>query len=188
VPLPEAYSRVTNPERFRPLHTLMVELIGHLETTFDVEHVEGYGLDSGLERVDLARPSVKVVPRDTSAASIAVAFTAFPGLLVRIGRWRIEAFPSCGCDACAETADGEGGRLTQMVDDVTAGRFREAIWVPEVGDAWQESEFCSPGGHSTSRARIDRSYALQMLAGSDCLRLEWRPWLRGKKVDGSQPV
>jgi len=102
VPLPEAYSRVTNPERFRPLHTLMVELIGRLEATFDVEHVEGYGLDSELERVDLARPSVKLVPRDTSAASIAVAFTAFPGLLVRIGRWRIEAFPSCGCDACAK--------------------------------------------------------------------------------------
>jgi len=187
-PPPEAYSRGTNPQRFRPLHALMVELIGRLGATFDVERVEGYGLDDQLERVDLARPSVKLLPRDTSAASIAVSFTAFPGLRVRLGRWPIEAFPSCGCDACAETADGEGARLTQMVDDVTAGRFREAIWVPEVGDAWQESEFCSPHGHSSSRTRVDRSYALQMLAGSDCLRLEWRPWPRGKKVDGSQPV
>jgi hypothetical protein len=182
-PPPEAYSRVTNPERFRPLHTLMVDLIGRLEATFDVERLEGYGLDDELERVDLARPSVKLLPRDTSAASIAVSFTAFPGLRVRVGRWRIEAFPSCGCDACEETAEGESARLTQMVDDVTAGRFREGIWVPEVGDAWQESEFCSPSGGSSNRVRIDRSYALQMLAGSDCLRLEWRPWPRGKKSD-----
>ena len=188
VPPPEAYSRVTNPERFRPLHTLMVELIGRLEATFDIDRLEGYGLDDELERVDLVRPSVKLLPRDTSAASIAVSFTAFPGLRVRVGRWRIDAFPSCGCDACDETANGEGARLTQMVDDVTAGRFRETIWVPEVGDAWQESEFCSPGGHSSSRARIDRSYARQMSAGSDCLRLEWKPWPRGKKANRTDPV
>jgi hypothetical protein len=188
VPPPEPYSRVTNPERFRPLHTLMVELIGRLEATFDVERLEGYGLDDELERADLARPSVKLLPRDTSAASIAISFTAFPGLLFRVSRWRIDAFPSCGCAARDETIDGEGARLTQMVDDVTAGRFREAIWAPEVGDAWQESEFCSPSGGSSNRARVDRSYALQMLAGSDCLRLEWRPWPRGKKADRTQPV
>src|SRR5262249_44838795 len=134
VPPPEAYSRVTNPERFRSLHTLMAELIGRLEATFEVELVEGYGLDDELERVDLVRRSVKLLPRDTGAASIAVSFTAFPGLRVRVGRWRIEPFSSCGCDACDETADGEAARLTQMVDDVTVGRFREAIWVPEAGD------------------------------------------------------
>jgi hypothetical protein len=44
-PAPEAYSRVTNPERFRPLHTFMVELICRLEAAFDVERLEGYGLD-----------------------------------------------------------------------------------------------------------------------------------------------
>ena len=65
---PEAYSRVTNPERFRPLHTFMVELIGRLEATFDIDRLEGYGLDDELERVDLVRPSVKLLPRDTSAA------------------------------------------------------------------------------------------------------------------------
>jgi len=105
-----------------------------------------------------------------------------PGLRVRVGHWRIEAFPSCECDACDVTADGEGARLTQMVDDVMGGRFGEAIWVPEVGDAWQESEFCSPRGHYSSRARVDRSYALEMLAGSDCLRLEWRPWPCRKRL------
>jgi Family of unknown function (DUF6226) len=182
-PPPEAYSRVTNLERFRPLHTFMVELIGRLEAAFDVERLEGCRLDDELERGDPVRPSIKLVPRDPRAAPILVSFTAFPGLRVRVGRWYIDTFPSCGCDACDETADGEAARLTQMVDDVTGGRFREAIWVPVVGDAWQESEFWSPCGRSSSsRTPIDRFRATQMLAGSDCLRFEWRPWPQGEKA------
>ena len=42
----------------------MVELIGHLEATFDVDRLEGYGLDDELEKGDLVRPSVRLVPRD----------------------------------------------------------------------------------------------------------------------------
>ena len=145
----------------------MVELIGRLEAAFDVERLEGYGLDDELERGDLVRPSVKLLPRDPSAAPIFVSFTAFPGLRVRVGRWYIDAFPSCGCDACDETADDEAARLTQMVDDVTGGRFREAIWVPLEGDAWQESEFWSSCGRSSSRTPVDRFHARQLLAGSD---------------------
>ena len=186
-PPPEAYSRVTNPERFRPLHTFMVELIGRLEAAFDVERLEGYGLDDELEKGDLVRPSVRLVPRDQSAAPILVSFTAFPGLRVRFGRWYIDAFPSCGCDACDETADGESARLTQMVDDVTGGRFREATWMPLVGDAWQESEFRSPRGRSSSRTSVDRLHATRLLAGSDSLQFEWRPWPREKKAERTIP-
>jgi Family of unknown function (DUF6226) len=187
-PPPEAYSHVTNPERFRPLHTFMVELIGRLQAAFDVERLEGYGLDDKLESVNLVRPSIKLVPRDPRAAPILVSFTAFPGLRVRVGRWYVDAFPGCGCDACDETADGEAARLTQMVDDVTNGRFREAIWVPLEGDAWQEAEFWSPCGRSSSRTAVDCCHARQLLAGSDCLRLEWRPWPREEKADRAHPV
>lgn len=187
-PPPEAYSRVTNPERFRPLHSFMVGVISRLEADYDVERLDGYGLDDELERADLVRPSIKLLPRDPGAAPIVVAFTAFPGLVVRVGRWHTDRFPSCGCDACDETADGEAARVTQMVDDVTAGRFREAIWVPLVGDAWQESEFWSPCGRSSSRTAVDRSQARQLLAGSDCLRFEWRPWPREEKADRTHPV
>ena len=86
-----------------------------------------------------------------------------------------------------ETADGEAARLTQMIDDVTGGRFREAIWMPLVGDAWQESEFRSPRGRSSSRTSVDRLHATRMLAGSDCLRFEWRPWPHEEKADRTIP-
>ena len=79
---------------------------------------------------DLARPDVKLTPVDPNAAPIVMAFTAFTGLRVRFGRWYVEPFPDCGCDACDESAEGEIERLSEMVDDVTAGRFREAIEIP----------------------------------------------------------
>ena len=59
-----AYSRVTNPERFRPLHSAMLEIVGRLESIYDVELAEGYGLDAELERgLRPARPQVRLVPR-----------------------------------------------------------------------------------------------------------------------------
>ncbi len=62
-PPPEAYSRITDPGRFRALHDFAVPLLSRLEATFDVERLEGYGLDHELERSDLVRPSVKLLPR-----------------------------------------------------------------------------------------------------------------------------
>jgi len=130
-PPEEAYGRLTNLERFRPLHPAILEIIGQLEEQFEVDRVEGYGLDKGLVRslggadFDLARPDIKLTPSSSDAAPIVVAFTTFPGLYVRFGRWYTEAFPSCGCDACDESADEEIERLNEIVDDVTAGGFRE---------------------------------------------------------------
>ena len=121
-PPEDAYSRVTNAERFRPLHPTMLEIIGRLENGFEVERTEGYGLDEELEKgLGLARPCVRLSPRDPDAAPIAVLFSAFPGLHVRFGRWHTEAFPSCGCDACDESAEDQIERLNEMVDDTTAG-------------------------------------------------------------------
>ena len=102
-PPPEAYSRFTNPERFRPLHAFMVELIGRLERAFDVERVEEDGPGDVFEGCEFAYPGARLQPRDLGAAAIVVAFTTFPGLRIQVGRWYIDAFPGCGCDACAES-------------------------------------------------------------------------------------
>ena len=187
-PPPEAYERVTDPERFRALHDAAVRLLRRLEATFDVERLEGYDVDRELEESDLARPSVRLLPRSPDAAPIVLAFTAFPGLRVRFGRWRTDAFPTCGCDACDETADDEADRLSGLVDDVTAGRFREAIGLPFLGHTWQELEFWSARGRSSSRWRIARSRARQMLRASDRSSFEWKPWPRSETAVASDIV
>jgi Family of unknown function (DUF6226) len=178
-PPPEAYSRATNPERFLPLHTFALRLLEQLQAAFSVERFEGYGLDSELEVGHLARPTIRLIPRDQKAAPLAIAFTTFPGLRVRVGRWLIDRFPSCGCDACDETADGEATRLAELIDDVRCGTFREAISFSLAGDGWQESEHWSLGGHRhSSRSLLDRARAREMLAGRESWSIEWEPWPR----------
>ena len=133
-------------------------------------------------RESLARPPIRLTPRDPQAATIVVAFTEFPGLYFRFGSWRKEPFPSCGCDACDETPDGLIEEMTRMVEAVVSGGFREAMRVPRLlGSGWQESEFRYDDGHggfSRSQGRVPRSRALEMTGGNLNVTLEWKPWPR----------
>jgi Family of unknown function (DUF6226) len=175
----DAYSRVTNPERFASLHDFVAELLDRLELEFDAERAHGYGLDPELERgCKLARPTESLVPRDFGAAPIVVSFSAFPGVRVRFGRWYIAAFPSCGCDACDETAESETPRLKSLIDNLTAGRFSEAIRIPLDGRAYIDSEFWSVGGRSAQHLQVDRDRARQLVDTSDRCSYDWGPWPR----------
>ena len=182
-----AYSRVTNPERFRPLHTAMLEMIGRLEDQFEVDRTEGFGLDEELAKnLETARPDVRLIPSDPDAAPIVAVFSTFPSLRVRFGRWYIEPFPDCGCDACDESAEGEIERLNDKIDDVTAGRFREAIEIPPasfMGTGWRVARFWSPddGRNSTrqrSASRVSGRRVREMTGGRRRLDLNWKPWRR----------
>ena len=182
-PPPEAYGRVTDSERFRPLHESMLEIIRRLERDFDVERTDGYGLDGELERgLDLAGPCVGLRPRDPGAAPIVAAFTNFPGLHVRLGRWHIEALPACGCDACDESVERQVESLEQMVEGVVHGRFREALRrpvLPFMGSCWVEAEFLSPAGSRSTGSRLDRLSARRMSGGRRRVELDWGPWPPG---------
>ena len=184
-PPEEAYSRVTNPERFLPLHAAATELVDRMEREYAVERLAGH--DSGDEpgRVRLARSPirlVRLVPHDPQAAPIKVAHTDFPGLHLWFGSWRTEPFPGCGCDACDESAGREIEKMIRMVEAVVSGGFHEAMRVPPLlGDGWQESEFRFDDGHgefSRSRHRISRSRALEITGGERHMTLEWKPWSR----------
>ena len=178
-PPPEAYSRVTNPERFAPLHVVAAEFLRRLELEFDATSSEGYGLDRELEEgCPPARPTVGIVPRDVGAAPVVVAFSAFPGLRVRFGHWYMTAFPSCGCDACDETVEGEAERLKCLIDNLTAGRYREAIRIRLDGVAWQESEFWSADGRYSQESPLDPARAVQLVARTDQSSHDWGPWRR----------
>ena len=196
-PPEEAYGRLTNIERFRPLHSAVLEIFGRLEERFEVDRTEGYGLDHelvrGLEGADfgIARPDIRLTPKDTDAAPIVVAFTTFPGLYVRFGRWCTETFPSCGCDACDESAEEEIERLNKMVGRVTAGGFRETIRRPLLsftGSGWNETKFWSTGsGRSESMSRVDSRRAREMTGGRRRLDLNWEPWRRRESPSTFSP-
>lgn len=175
-PPPEAYSRVTNPERFEPLHPAALTHLERLQDRFDVERVEGYGLDPELEQADLTRPSVRLVPAGGKGASITVVFTSFPALSMRCGRWLDLAFPECGCDACAATLDSELERLSETIDDVVSGRFTETIRIPFLfGSAQQEWKLWAPAHQMGGARRIPRSRARTLVSGAN-REIEWPPW------------
>ena len=175
----EAYTRVTNPERFVSLHDTATELLDRLELEFDAERREAYGLDPELEEgFKLTRPSVAVLPRDVGAAPVIVAFSAFPGLRVRFGHWYVVAFPTCGCDACDETAQSETERLGSLIDNITSGGFREAIRVRADGTPWKESEFWSTGGSFAEESRLDEALARKLVDATGRSSCNWQPWPR----------
>ena len=158
-PPDEAYSRVTNPERFQPLHEAALRLLDRLRADFDVEMTEGYDLSVlSIGKDRLARPSITLSPNDSGCAPITVAFTDFPGVRVRFGKWKKEEpFPDCGCDACDEDADGEIEGMTEMFESVIAGGFLEAIRIPRfLGDGWLGSALTDSGMPMTESERAAR--------------------------------
>jgi hypothetical protein len=192
-PRPAEYSRVTNPERFRPLHQRALGLLARLEATYDVERSEAFGLVPGMmQPFEYARAPVTLTPVAPDAAPIAIAFTNFPSLIVRYGRWHAQSFPSCGCDACAEDAVAEAERLDAIVAKVVAGQFAEALRIPLLGDARLAHAF--RGSHSGEGwagegwTTIARAVA-RALAGHGPRRVQWQPWPpRGRHTGDSAPA
>jgi hypothetical protein len=179
-PPAEAYSRVTNPERFRVLHEHADGLLARLRADHDVAVSARFELLPVLmQPFEHARRPVTLTPVAADAAPLSVAFTTFPSLLVRYGRWHVAAFPSCGCDACDEDAAGEGERLDDLVGSVVAGRFEEELRIPWLGDARLYGRF----GDDPSRGRssgdgwttLPRGVA-RAIAGAGPRRVRWQAW------------
>ena len=177
-PLGEAYSRFTNQERFRPLHDWALEKVAHLQLEYDVTLEEGFGLDDELERSPLSRPTVRLTPLRESCAPVTIAFADSPGLEVRVGRWVTDVFPSCHCDACDEMPEEEFERLTELLDDVVAGRFRESIRLQRDGSGWSSREFWNDDGIRTRSggSLTSREETARILGDREEVVLEWMPW------------
>ncbi len=185
VPLPDAYSRVTNPERFLPLLEHAGAVCARLHATYDVTATEAFALLPHLIwQVEHERPPVTLTPATPTAATLRFAFTTFPSVIVRYGRWHAAPFPSCGCDACGATAEGEIERLDALVDGVVGGRLTEELRVPLLGRARLSYRFGgeegAPGLRQEGWASVTRAVA-RSLGRVGPRRIEWAPWARRQK-------
>ena len=176
-PPDDAYSRVTEPERFRPLHDWALETVARLQTEYEANLDEGAGMDAELERSPLSRATLRLTPLQDSCAPITIVFTDLPGLAVRAGRWFTEPFPSCGCDTCDEMPDDAFEGFTRLLSAVVAGNFRESLYLQPEGDGWCTREFWSADDFRRSgKSRVLRDEASQILNGEAEIVLEWMPW------------
>lgn len=126
-PLPEAYGRVSNPERYRVLHHWGRDLLDRLSAEFAVDRADVTGQEPSPLRSDAAARAVRLTPRDAGAGPLTVVFTGFPGLAVRCGRWHKFALPSCGCDACDEDPGQLQEQLKDHVGALVSGNFSERL-------------------------------------------------------------
>jgi hypothetical protein len=139
-----------------------------LVDTYAVDAVEGSDTDEELARgASLARV-VQLVPSSRSGATLTVGFTTFPGLVVRYGKWHVEAYPHCGCDACDESPDYLARDFADRVDLLAKGRFREKLTL----SGWLTFEFSEMGSGET---RLGIREALSRGAPS---RSAWEAWRR----------
>ena len=175
-PPDDAYSRVTEPERFKPLHEWALEAVTRLQQEYEVTLDEGQGMDSELERVPLSRPTLKVTPLQDSCAPVTIAFIDFPGLAIRFGHWATDRFPPCGCDACDEMPEEEFKKFTELLDDVVSGRFRESLYLPPEGKGSRRWELWSPRHRRSNGKWVSRDEARQILNGKEEIVLKWMPW------------
>lgn len=168
-PPPEAYGRVTNPERFAVLHDEADLVIADLTARYRAEARE---LDPLSRDHEASSPSllrvVRLEPSADDCAPLTITYSTFPGLAVSAGWWRQMSYPDCGCDACDTQPDEVVQEFRRHITAITEGGFSEAI-----EGRWQITEFQGVGGSETSRQKLTRTRA-QELGGSQ--RVDWRPW------------
>ena len=177
-PPPEAYSRLTNPERFSQLHWLADVVARRVANDHEADLFEEAAPDPRARIVEPARPTIKIVPRSEEAAPLTFTFSPLPGVFVGAGRSYVEAFPSCGCDACDETFEEEAERLSWLVDQVTAGRFVEMVVASGSGDPSVRTWVgLGTGEIRGGGAVIDPAEGRALLERGKA-RIDWRPWER----------
>ncbi len=189
VPLPVEYTRVTNPERLRPLHDLAVEMMNRLRDEYEVIETPTFELIGTMRSFDYARPPITLVPVFPNEAPISVAFTTFPGLIVRCGKFFNGSFPVCGCDGCAPTFAREAERFQEIVGFVVAGQFQEEIRIPLFASAhlsWAMGGADNPNGSSSGEVKLPREDALRLSARS--IRMQWSAWSKRLNNAGPSPV
>lgn len=150
-PPDDAYSVVSNPERYAPLHAVALALEAWLTENFVAAPSQATAPVEPLQKPDWALSQLTLTPADPGQASLTITLTSFPGVHVKAGVHFATAFPSCGCDACDEDVQGQIEELEEVVFAVVRGQFAEVVSGTSVGysiegPAWSRSG-TTPNAH-----------------------------------------
>jgi hypothetical protein len=148
----DAYSRVSNPDRFAPLLLDVEALVDYLHTWYLVD-VERSTEEDGTLRVHL---------QPAAGASVAITATS-ESVQVTAGALFRLVVPDCSCDACDETAESEAARLEEALLAIAAGGLQERY--PLGRRRWLYTRLRHiDGGGSSSSGEPDRDLTREQLA------------------------
>jgi hypothetical protein len=165
---------VTGAARFAVLHEAAEALLDELDRCYVVdrrETKESLGPAEALVRME------RLMPRMPAAAPLAIAFTDFPGLSVRLGRWWVEMLPGCGCDVCEEDPE----QLVELLRTQAYALVEGGLWERVrrgVGGSWFETRLIGEGVNECREGPLTRRDARNARRGGIAAPVQWAPWPR----------
>jgi hypothetical protein len=175
-PRPGNFSRVTNAGRFDVLHDAAEALLDELADQYTVERretKEPFGPEAGAPIVRI----VRLIPRSPAAGPLAVAFTDFPGIVLRLGRWFEDRLPSCGCDYCDEDPNELVADLRAHVSAHIEGGLWERVRRRVTG-SWQETRLVGYGLMIDGSRLLEPAEARAARREGFAAPVQWAPWPR----------
>ncbi|BCJ52791.1 hypothetical protein Asp14428_42660 [Actinoplanes sp. NBRC 14428] len=173
-PDPHRALRATGRGRFQVLHDAAERLLDELTERYVADRREAkepLGPETGAEIVR----TVRVVPRHPAAGPVAITFTDFPGIVLRLGRWFVEPLPACGCDACGEDAD----ELVEVLRARVAAHIEGGLWERVrrgVTGSWCETRLIAPGFRMSRQVALDNREARAARREGFAAAVQWAPW------------
>jgi hypothetical protein len=171
---PGSVIRVTDPGRYHVLHEAAEDVLDQLTERYVVDRREAKEpLGSGAETIR----TVWLIPRNPAAGPLSIAFTDFPGVVLRLGRWFVEPLPDCGCDECEEDP-------AELVTDLrvrVAAHVEGGLWERVrrgLSSSWRETRLIGPGFRSSRQAPVDAAEARAARREGFAAPVQWAPWPR----------
>lgn len=167
-----AERQTTDTAHFAVLHDAADTLLDELSERYMVERRETkelLGPDEALVRM------VRLLPRTPAAGPLAIAFTDFPGLTVRLGRWWAEVLPACGCDDCGE----DPADLIVLLKTQAAALIEGGLWERVrrgVGGSWFETRLIGVGVSARREGPLTPPDARDARRGGFAAPVQWAPW------------
>ncbi|GAA3346162.1 hypothetical protein GCM10020358_56100 [Amorphoplanes nipponensis] len=174
---PDSFSpRVSDSRRFLVLHEAAEDVLDELTARYVVDRREGKEPVGPAPDAEIVR-TVRLVPRTPAAGPLAIAFTDFPGLVLRLGRWYLEVLPDCGCDECAEDPAELVADLRARVLAHVEGGLWERVRRGVTG-SWLETRLIGPGLRVSRQAPVDPAEARAARREGFAAPVQWAPWPR----------
>jgi hypothetical protein len=169
-----AFPHATDTGRFAVLHEAAEGMLDDLTERYMVERRESkelLGPEEALVRM------VRLIPRTPAAGPLAVAFTDYPGLMVRLGRWWAEVLPACGCETCAEEPADLVAVLRAQVGALIEGGLWERVR-RGVGGSWFETRLIGVELSGRREGPLTSRDARDARRGGFAAAVQWAPWPR----------
>ncbi|MFI7602749.1 DUF6226 family protein [Actinoplanes sp. NPDC049681] len=170
--------------RFQVLHDAAERLLDELTERYVVDRREVKEAVGPQPDAEIVR-TVRLVPRYPGAGPFAITFTDFPGIVLRLGRWFVEAMPDCGCDDCTEDPDELVADLRALSAAHVEGGLWERVRRGMTG-SWSETRLIGPGLRASRQIPLDSREARDARREGFAAAVQWAPWPLRAPEDGDR--